>query len=260
MSRVHTTSRFFSTLYQKVGFVKVRKLVLCGKRRPITIKESQGLKLDLSPHLEIFQSWVRISNGLNKFVKNLTEKSRILGQEETDSASTGQPSSQELRIVPYSQKETDKPSARAKLKPTSSSLQPPSLEQIPIHKRKWIDIEPTPERYSTRCCHISKRMITLLRHEQDILRAEDGAVEFWRLKRDINAKFQISVRWSNNTWVNRLQRGGERKKRLQLCTNYTGSVLLSFWAIQGHSGKTTVVPSLLDNMLIPEDFFEFIIT
>ena len=36
-------------------------------------------------------------NGLNKFVRDWTEKSRVLGQEENDSARTGQPSSQELR-------------------------------------------------------------------------------------------------------------------------------------------------------------------
>ena len=64
-----------------------------------------------------------ISNGLDKFVRDLTDKSRVLGQEENDSARTGQASSQELRIAPHSQEETDKPSAKAKLKPSSSSLQ-----------------------------------------------------------------------------------------------------------------------------------------
>ena len=39
---------------------------------------------------------------------------------------------QELRIVPYSQKETDKPAAKA-------------TEKISIHQRKWIDIEPSQE-------------------------------------------------------------------------------------------------------------------
>ena len=135
------------------------------------------------------QSWNGISNRLNKFVTDLTEKSRVLGQKENDSARTVQTSSQELRIAPQFQEETDKPSAKAKWKPTSSSLQPPSLEQITIHERKWLDIEPTPERYSTLSCDIPKRMIALLRHEQNILREEDGAIEFCRLKRDLNAKF-----------------------------------------------------------------------
>ena len=54
-----------------------------------------------------------------------TEKSRIPDEEENDSARTGQPSSQELRIEPHSQKETDKPSAKAKFQPNSSSIQQP---------------------------------------------------------------------------------------------------------------------------------------
>ena len=36
-------------------------------------------------------SWERISNGLNKFVRDLSEKSRIPDEEEIDSARTGQP-------------------------------------------------------------------------------------------------------------------------------------------------------------------------
>ena len=102
-------------------------------------------------------------------------------------STNGQPSSQELRIEPRSQKETDRPSAEAKLEPNSSSIQQPSLEQIPIPEKKRLDIEPTRERYTTLSHDVPKRMITLLRHEQNILREEDGAVEFVRLKRDINA-------------------------------------------------------------------------
>ena len=101
-------------------------------------------------------------------------------------------------------------------------------------------------------------MVTFLRYEQDILREEDGAIEFWRLKRDFKAKCPYSVRWSNNTWVNHLERGGGGKKRFQFCTNQTRTVILYFRAIQGHSGETTVDPSLLDNVLIPEELFQFI--
>ena len=91
------------------------------------------------------QSWVRISNGLNKFVRDLTAKSRIPGEDENDSVSTGQPVPQELRIVPYCQEETDNPTAKAKPKPTPSPLQSPFMEQISTHERKWIDMERTPE-------------------------------------------------------------------------------------------------------------------
>ena len=113
-------------------------------------------------------------------------------------------------------------------------------------------------KWTTLSHDVSKRMITLLRHEQDILREEDGAIEFWPLKRDIRANFPHSVRWSNETWVNHLQRGGGRKKRFHFCTNRTGTATLYFRAVQGHSGETTVDPSLLENVLIPWEFFQFI--
>ena len=157
-------------------------------------------------------SWVRISSGLNKFASDLTEKSRIPGDDDNGSAQTGQPSSQELRIEPHSQKETDRPSAKAKLEPNSSSIQQPSLEQISVPERRWFDVEPDPNKYTTLSHDVSTRMIALLRHEQDILREDDGAGESWRLKRDIKANFPHSVLWSNNTWVSHLQRGGGRKK------------------------------------------------
>ena len=65
---------------------------------------------------------------------DLTEKSRIPDEEENDSARMGQPGSQELRIEPRSRKETDRPSAKAKLEPSLRSIQQSSLEQIQIPK------------------------------------------------------------------------------------------------------------------------------
>ena len=46
-------------------------------------------------------------------------------------------------------------------------------------ERTWTDIEP--ENYSSIACSVSKQLSTLLRHG-DLLREEDGAIEFWRLK------------------------------------------------------------------------------
>ena len=98
----------------------------------------------------------------------------------------------------------------------------------------------------------------MLRHDQNVLREEDGAVEFGRLKKYIGDSFPHSVRWSNNSWINNLARGGGEKKRFQFCMNHKGTVIRYFRAIQGHSGETTVDPTLLDNVLIPRDFFQFI--
>ena len=62
----------------------------------------------------------------------------------------------------------------------------------------------------------------------------------------------------DNTLVDHLKRRGGSKKRFHLCTKCTGLVPLYFRAIQGHSREIIVDPSLLDNVLAPEDFFEFI--
>ena len=48
------------------------------------------------------QSWIRISNGLDKFVRDLTEKTRTLGDDKNNSAGTRQLVAQESRIVRYS--------------------------------------------------------------------------------------------------------------------------------------------------------------
>ena len=61
------------------------------------------------------QSWVRNSNGLNKFVRDLTETSRIPDEEENNSARTEQPGSQELRTEPYSQKQKRKTQRKGKI-------------------------------------------------------------------------------------------------------------------------------------------------
>ena len=81
----------------------------------------------------------------------------------------------------------------------------------------------------------------------------------------IEAEFQISfptlshsVQWSLGMWIDHIQTGGGRKKRFQYCTNSIGSEILYLQPIQGHSGENPVDPSLLDNVLIPEGFLEFV--
>ena len=53
--------------------------------------------------------------------------------------------------------------------------------------------------------------------------------------------------------------GGGPKKRFQYCLNPNSSKhFLCFRAIQGHSGGTLVDPTLQDNVLLPDDFAEYI--
>ena len=54
-----------------------------------------------------------------------------------------------------------------------------------------------------------------------------------------------------------MAKGGGNKKRFQYCTDPSGDILY-LRALQGHSGRNLIDPSLQDNVLIPNDFFEYI--
>ena len=54
--------------------------------------------------------------------------------------------------------------------------------------------------------------------------------------------------------------GGGNKKRFQYCTDSSGQEILYLRALQGHQGRNPIDPSLQDNVLIPDNFFEYIIT
>ena len=50
--------------------------------------------------------------------------------------------------------------------------------------------------------------------------------------------------------------GGGNNKIFQYCTDPSGQEILYLRALQGHSGRNPIDPSLQDNMLIPNNFFE----
>ena len=53
-------------------------------------------------------------------------------------------------------------------------------EIISMDRRHWIVIEPG--KHSLSAYEISKKVIHLLRHSQQVHREEDGAVHFWSIK------------------------------------------------------------------------------
>ena len=50
--------------------------------------------------------------------------------------------------------------------------------------------------------------------------------------------------------------GGGNKKTYQYCTDSSG-IILYLRALQGHSGRSLIDPTLQDNVIIPDDFFEY---
>ena len=55
-----------------------------------------------------------------------------------------------------------------------------------------------------------------------------------------------------------MQGGGGHKKRFQYCTDSSEQEILYLRALQRHSGRSLIDPSLHDNVLIPDNFFEYI--
>ena len=121
--------------------------------------------------------------------------------------------------------------------------------------RTSTDIEP--QDYSLTDYPVSKNLINLLRHGS-LPREDDGAIEFWRLKDYLRNEFELSQHWSDEKWKSKMAGGGGNKKIFQYCTNPSGQEILDLRALQGHSGRNLMDPSLQDNVLIPNDFFEYI--
>ena len=51
--------------------------------------------------------------------------------------------------------------------------------------------------------------------------------------------------------------GGGQKKRFQYCSDSSGTILY-LRALQGHSGRNLIDPSLQENVIIPDGFFKYI--
>ena len=112
-------------------------------------------------------SWVRISHGSNKFVMNVNNEQEI----------------PEVQLEEYALKLDAKDFAcrsKAKEKPQRGEPAGSSPRTILIGKRTWTDVEPG--KYSLSDYDISKKLIHLLRHGEQVHLEDDGAVEFWRIK------------------------------------------------------------------------------
>ena len=188
------------------------------------------------------QSWVRISHGSNKFVidsnYNNTEVPADLPEE--------QASQPIVKVF----------AARSKAKAKPQRREPVDLPSIiPMNERKWIDIEPGESSLSA--YEISKKVINLLRHSQTVQREDDGAVQFWKIKNFLQNQFPQVPYWSDDRWKACLAAGGGAKRRYQYCTDISGTIIY-LRALQGHSGRNLIDPSLQDNVIIQRGFFQHI--
>ena len=143
--------------------------------------------------------------------------------------------------------------SKAKAKPQRRTSVTSPTKTIPSGERTWTDIEP--QDYSLSDFSVSKKMINLLRHGSPP-REDDGSFEFWRIKDNLQDQFVLCHHWSDEKWKCIMANGGN-KKIFQYCIDPSGAILY-LRALQGHSGRNPIVPSLQVNALIPDDFFEYI--
>ena len=179
-------------------------------------------------------SWVRISYGTVKYVNDSiednTENPADSQEEESVQTSTS--------VVAARSKAKAKPQPRELAGTTTT---------IPIHQRRWIDIEPSKQNLAS--YDLSKKVINLLRHNQTLHREQDGAIEFCKIKFHLRNHHSQIQNWSDDRWKACLAAGGGSKRRYQYCSDFLGTIIY-LRALQGHSGSNLIDPTLQDNVLI----------
>ena len=193
-------------------------------------------------------SWIRISHFLNKLVTDLSNKEDD-NKEQEISEMQFEEFALKTNVLAYASRSKARASPRRRTSACSST------RTVPICERSWTDIEP--ETYSPVASPVLKQLSTLLRHCH-LPREDDGAIEFWRLKEYLRNDLVQSQHWSDEIWKSTMAGGGGHKKRFQYCTDPSGQEILYLRALQGHSGRNPIDPSLQDNVSIPNNFFEYI--
>ena len=181
-------------------------------------------------------SGVRISHGLNKLVTDLNNNEQETSEMQFEEFAV------RLNASDFASR------TKAKAKPQRRISASLSTRTRPIGERTWTDVEPG--KYSLSDYPVSNKLIHLLRHGH-LPRDNDGAIEFWR------EHFLYCHHWSDEKWKKSMAGGGGQKKRFQYCSDSSGTILY-LRALQGHSGRSLIYPSLQDNVIIPDGFFKYI--
>ena len=181
-------------------------------------------------------SWVRTSHGLNKLVTDFIDKEYDDNEQEP---SEMQFEDYALRLNASDFACRSKAKAKTQRRTSASS----STRTFPIRERIWTDVEPGESSISD--YEVSKKLIRLIRHG-NLPGQDDGATEFWRIKDHFQKHFLYCHHWSDDKWKKSMAGGGGgNKKRYQYCTDSSGAILY-FRALQGHSGRSLIDPSLQD--------------
>ena len=181
-------------------------------------------------------SWFRISYGTVKYVidsiQDDTEIPADPQEEQVPQAST--------HVVAARSKAKAKPQPRVLVGTTAT---------IPIHERRWVDIEPSKQNLAS--YDLSKKVIN-----RRLQREEDGAIEFYKIKFHLRNHHSQIQNWSDDRWKACLAAGGGSRRRYQYCSDSSGTIL--YFRFQGHSGNNLIDPTLQDNVVIATGIFPYI--
>ena len=186
--REYTLPRKENHLTRMVGFEGTPRLDPYWKSQPVTCKVNTEWKSQLNLFTEtILTRGSEISHGLNKLVTDLIDKEYDDDEQETSTTKT--------EVFSFASQ------SKAKAKPRRHATSCSSSRTVPILERIW-------------AYPVAKRINTILRHGE-LPREEDGPIEFWRLKDDLQNRFECSQYWSDDVWKSKMAGGGGNKKRFQ---------------------------------------------
>ena len=214
------------------------------KLQPCCLQGKYGVEIRIeSVNKDNSHSWVRISHGLNKLVTNLNNNEQETSEMQFEECTL------KLKAGDFASR------SKAKAKPQKRDFASSSTRTIPTGERTWTDVEPGKQSLSD--YSVSKKLINLLRHGS-LPRENDGAIEFWKIKDNLRKHCLYCHHWSDEKWKSSMAGGGGGEtKRFQYCSDSSGTILY-LRALQGHSGRNLIDPSLHDIVIIPDGFFKCI--
>ena len=202
-----------------------------------------GLKFESGLGQDNSQSWVRISYGTIKYVVDSNQNNTEIPADPQED----QVPQTSIKVVAARSKAKAKPQQREPVDTTTT---------IPMHERRWIDIEPSEQTLAA--YDLSKKVISLLRHNQTVQREKDGAIELlYRIKFYLRNHSSQVQHWSDDRWKACLAAGGGSKRRYQYCSDDLGTIIY-LRALQGHSGSNLIDLTVQDNVVIGSGIFHYI--
>ena len=140
-----------------------------SKETPELLHFKHGVEITImSLNTDSAHSWVTISHWSNKFVMDLNNNDAEIPEEQLEEYAL------QLDAKDFTCR------SKAKTKPQRREPAGSSPRVVPMERKNWIDIEPG--KHSLYEYEVSKEVIHLLRHSEQVHREEDGAVHFWRMK------------------------------------------------------------------------------